>query len=112
MLCPPDATVASAHTDTSPAESAMLDARKPGLIHSSCGDRRPSRLSRSCPARKSSASASIHLIAPIAMSDGAGPGTEFAASTDEPAPEIPTSKVKLPVTRWPSNALTVVQSTV
>ena len=66
---------------------------------------------RSCPARKSSASASIHLTAPIAMSDGAGPGTEFAAATVESGPATPTSKVKLLDTWWPSMALTVVQST-
>jgi hypothetical protein len=52
------------------------------------------------------------LIAPIAMSDGAGPGTEFAATTDASGPAMPTSNVKLLLTLWPSNWLTVVQLTV
>ncbi len=57
-----------------PAESAMLAARNPGRTHSSAGSRRASRLSSTWPARNSSASASTHLTAPIAMSDGCGPG--------------------------------------
>jgi hypothetical protein len=48
----------------------------------------------------------------MAISDGAGPGTAFAAATDASGPVIPTSKVKLPLTLWPSKSLTVVQSTV
>ena len=72
-LCPPDPTVASAHTATSPAERAMLEARNPGLhplerlVH-----RRASVPRSTWPARKSSASASTHLTTPIAMSDGCG----------------------------------------
>jgi hypothetical protein len=51
------------------------------------------------------------LTAPIAMSDGWGPGTALAATSGAAGPETPTSKVKLPLTWWPSSALTEVQFT-
>ncbi len=110
-LCPPDPTVASAQTATNPAESAMLEARNPGVTHSSGGDRLASLLTSTCPARNSSESASTHLTIPIAISDGCGPGTALAATSGD-VPTIPTSKVKLLEMRWPSSALTEVQSTV
>ena len=53
--------MACAQTTTRPAESATLEAWNPGFTQASCGSRRASRLSRTCPVRKSSASASTHL---------------------------------------------------
>jgi hypothetical protein len=95
-LCPPEPTVASAQTTTSPAERAMLEARKLGVTHSSDGGRSASRRMSTCPARNSRPSASTHLMAPIAMSDGCGPGTALAATSGAAAPATPTSKVNVP----------------